>query len=93
MDVVERDLLPLHQIVEIEAEGGHILDQILLAFLKGEEHSPLAVLHGTAHQEVQTEQCLAAPCPATQQRGAALREPTTVISSKLLMPVGAFSIG
>ncbi len=56
VNVVDRQLPFLDQIVQVEAERTDILRQFFRGFLEGEEHSRLVVQRGSADQEFDPQQ-------------------------------------
>src|SRR5690606_4190166 len=67
VDVIDAEQPPLFQVVQVEAEGCDILDQVLLALLEGDEDARLAVVERAADQEVQAEQRLATARAAAEE--------------------------
>ena len=57
--VVDRELLRLDQLRQVEAERGHVADNLLLVFLERHEHAGLVELEGAVHQKGQRQQGLA----------------------------------
>ena len=73
-DVIHGQLLAADQLLEIEAEGGDVLGQVLGRLLEGHEDARLAVLADAVDDELHRQERLAAAGPAADQRGPPARQ-------------------
>ena len=67
--MVERDLFPRHEIVQVEAHGANIGGEFGGVFLKHHEHARFVELRRAANQEFQGQHRLAAPRAARDECG------------------------
>ena len=90
MHVVERQLFPGHQIVQVEAQGGEVFGQLVGLLLEGHEDAGLAELGSPAHQELHGKQRLPAAGAAADQGRPPLGEPAPGYLVQSLDPGGRF---
>ena len=74
VDVVQQQFVFSGQLVQVEAEGAHILRQFLGSFLEGQEDTGFVELGGAANQEFDGQKRLAAARAAADQRGTTTRQ-------------------
>jgi hypothetical protein len=74
VDVIHGDEIAFREVIEVEAEGAHVLRQFRGALLERDEEAGVAVLRGAANEEFGGKDCLAAPRGAADQRGTSERQ-------------------
>ena len=75
LHVVHHQQLVVLQLLEVEAQGGHVLHQLVDRLLEGDEDAGLVELRDAAHQELHRQQGLAAAGRPADQRRAAEGQP------------------
>ena len=75
MDVIDRELLLINQLLEVVLERTDILDQLLGPFLKCNEDSWLIVLDCAIVEKSHCEEGFAATGGPAEQGGSSLRQP------------------
>ena len=73
--VVDRELLRLDQLRQVEAERRDVAGNLLGVLLERHEHAGLVELEGAVHQKGEGQQRLAGSRPAADERRPAFRQP------------------
>jgi hypothetical protein len=77
VNVVDRQLLCLDEVIKVEAERTDVFCQFYCGFFEGEEYARLIVQHGSSDKEFDSQESFSATSATTYQGGPAFGQPAT----------------